>query len=113
MAEGPNRGDAMHRFQPVALEDFTAATRRFDKPKEIQPQMVEHDEADRPARENLSVSADGMGERVTAAMVAKAGWQPDHFDVSEGLSIIRDPDESGCFMGQRGDFGDCQTTVTG
>lgn len=30
-----------------------------------------------------------------------------------GLSIIRDPDESGCFMGQRGDFGDCQTTLTG
>ena len=75
--------------------------------------MVEHDEADRPVQENLSVSADGMGERVTAAMVAKAGRQPDHFDASEGLSIIRDPDESGCFMGQRGDFGDCQTILTG
>lgn len=41
--------------------------------------MIELDEADRPVQENLAVSVDGMGERVTAAMAAKTGRQPDHF----------------------------------
>ena len=93
-----------------ALEDFLAATPalqryflfvatgQFNKRKEPQPQRIEHDEAERPVQENLSASVDGMGERVIAAMVAKTGRQPDHFNSSERLSIIRDLDESGYFM---------------
>lgn len=83
---------ALQRYFPLDT------TGQIHKWMEARPQKIEHDEADRPVQENLSASVDGMGERVIAAMVAKTGRQPDHFDSSERLSIIRDLDESGYFM---------------